>query len=99
MTASPHGDSAHGDPPRCPHCDAVMLRMEVPPMAEFISPWIYVCFNDECRYFKRGWEWMESQYAAKSSYRYKLDPFTGETGPLPVWSADALRDNILDEDA
>ena len=88
----------HGEPPRCPHCDQPMTPMEVPPLAAFDSPWIYVCFNDECGYFVRGWEWMESHYGSKTSYRYKLDPFTGEKGPLPVWSASAMREFILDKE-
>ncbi|MCB2211143.1 ogr/Delta-like zinc finger family protein [bacterium] len=87
----------HDAPPVCTHCGEPMLKMLVPPMAAFDSPWIYVCFNEECGYYVRGWERMESQYASKSSYRYKHDPFTGETGPFPVWSPDAMRDRIVED--
>jgi hypothetical protein len=38
---------------------------------------------------------MLQQYNVKASYRHRLDPTNGETGPLPVWSPDALRHNIL----
>lgn len=86
-----------GTPPVCPHCGASMRRMQVPPLANFESPWIWVCFNDECGYFRRGWDWMWSHYRAHASYRHKIDPFTGESGPLPVWSENALKANLLDE--
>ncbi len=89
----------HDPPPVCTHCGEPMKKMLVPPMAAFDSPWIYVCFNDECGYYVRGWERMEAQYASKTSYRYKQDPFTGETGPLPVWSPTAMRDLIVEDES
>jgi len=52
------------------------------------------CFNDECPYFLKGWEWMKSQYEVKASYRYRINPETGKASPLPVWSSEALRDRI-----
>jgi hypothetical protein len=38
---------------------------------------------------------MQSQFNVAASYRYRLDPATGEQGPLPVWSPQALRSDIL----
>jgi len=57
------------------------------------------CFNDECSYYKRGWEWMYEKYAVRASYRYRLDPRTGTESPLPVWSSGAHRDRIVEDDA
>jgi hypothetical protein len=57
-----------------------------------------VCFNDECKYFVRGWQWMNDRFNVNASYRYRYDPSTGEEGPLPVWSKAALRPNIIDEE-
>jgi len=39
---------------------------------------------------------MKEQYNASVSYRYRCDPHTGETGPLPVWSEDALKAQIVE---
>jgi hypothetical protein len=38
---------------------------------------------------------MREKFNANASYRYRFNPATGEHGPLPVWSKDALRSNIL----
>jgi hypothetical protein len=53
------------------------------------------CFNDNCAYYVDGWEWMRQQYRQNVSYRYRIDPATDAAFPLPVWSADALRDRIV----
>ena len=92
--ADPNG----ADAPVCVHCGQPMLRTEAPPMSNFESLWFYICFNNECTYYVRGWKWMESKYGSKTSYRYKEDPFTGEKGPIPVWSDDALREFIIDKE-
>jgi len=39
---------------------------------------------------------MESNYAVKSSYRYRVDPITGKGSPLAVWSKDAIKDRIIE---
>jgi hypothetical protein len=75
-----------------------MSRWRNPELACWSGEFQYVCFNDECPYFIQGWEWMESHFQVKSSYRHRLDPETGDNGPLPVWSKDALRSLIAVEE-
>lgn len=79
----------------CPHCGTKLVRWENPPLGSWGEGFQLVCFNDECPYFVRGWDWMNERYAVKASYRFRCDPATGETGPLPVWSKSALRESIL----
>lgn len=55
-----------------------------------------VCFNNECSYYREGWEWMREKYRVNVSYRFRVDPATGTASPLAVWSEDALVDRIVD---
>jgi len=43
-----------------------------------------------------GWKHMKDNYNQNVSYRYRLNPETGEKGPLPVWSVNALKDQIIE---
>ncbi len=78
----------------CSHCGMPLMPWRSPDITSWGGRIQYVCFNDECSYYKNGWEWMLSQYNVKASYRHRLDPETGETGPLPVWSPNALRERL-----
>jgi hypothetical protein len=82
---------------KCRHCGSEMERWFTPPESSWEGIYQYVCFNDECSYYARGWEWMQSHFSRKASYRHRYNPFTGDSGPLPVWSPMALRNGIIPE--
>jgi hypothetical protein len=81
--------------PRCPHCREHMKKWKVPIASTWPNDFFYVCFNDECPYFVEGWNRMWEQQATRASYRCRLDPDSGKYVPLPVWSNDALKDDII----
>ena len=85
------------NPPRCPHCGAAMKKWRIPAESTWPFDFFFVCFNDDCPYFVRGWEHMWNQQAVHASYRCRLDPHTKKFVPLPVWSADALKEDIIDD--
>lgn len=76
-----------------------MVKWQNPSLGSWSSEFQFVCFNDACPYYVRGWTWMREQFNVKASYRHRFDPATGETGPLPVWSEDALKSSILGDEA
>ena len=83
--------------PKCPHCDADMKKW-VPPED---STWAHdgfhwVCFNDECPYYVKGWEWMEESQGIKISYRHRLNPVTGKESPLPAKSDKMHKNRIIE---
>lgn len=82
-------------PSECPHCHTTTLLWQSPEASSWGGRILHVCFNDECPYYVRGWDWMKEHYRRSCSYRYCRDPETGQISPLPVWSSSALRNSIV----
>ncbi len=84
--------------PPCPHCGSPLKPFELPSEAGWDGTFHLACFNDECPYYVRGWDWMEQRYGVRASYRFRVDPNTGTASPIAVWSPTALRDRIIEDD-
>ena len=80
-----------GKTPACPHCGEEMNLWEVPPInysdgLGWGTPYLYLCFNNECPLFKQGWENIEENYGHHSSYRCLCYPGTENFECMPVFS-------------
>ncbi len=82
-------------PEACPHCETALVKWLVPEDASWSEAFFFACFNNECSYYKKGWDWMWKEYKQKASYRYAINPTTGSSFPLPVWSDEATRQMIV----
>lgn len=75
-----------------------MKKWLVPEEATWDEEFFYVCFNDECPYYVEGWKWMKQNFSQEASYRYAINPTTGNCLPIPVWSDQATREMIVEDD-
>jgi SAM-dependent methyltransferase len=85
---------------RCPYCGEKMKKWAVPdnPFAHtWDNEFMYICFNDECPYFVRGWDHMYRAGNRGTSYRCMYNPENNRCSPIPVPSAKALRESIVEE--
>jgi len=84
--------------PTCPHCGDRLKKWLVPVEASWEEGFFFVCFNNDCAYYRKGWEWMKEQYSQTGSYRFTLNPATGAETMIPVWSDVATREMIVEDD-
>lgn len=84
---------------RCPYCGEKLNKWAVPdnPFAQtWDNDFMYICFNDECPYFVRGWDHMHREGNWGSSYRLMYNPEKDCCMPIPVPSPKALKEGIVD---
>ena len=79
----------------CPHCEEPLAKWQVPqtPFTEWTSEHQYVCFNDDCRFYVRGWNVFSDQHIP-GSYRFMFDPDTKTSHSIPVLTPTALKASI-----
>ncbi|MBI9087335.1 MAG: zinc ribbon domain-containing protein [Desulfobacterales bacterium] len=88
--------------PTCPHCNQEMSLYEVP-LVNFSDglgwgePYLYLCFNDECPLYVKGWENMQENYAQRCSYRCLNYPGTKKYELMPVFSKHGATGQIIDD--
>jgi hypothetical protein len=90
--------------PFCPHCKEEMNIWEVPPFnfsdgLGWGAPFLFLCFNDACPLYTKGWEHIEETYAHKASYRCMNYPGTDNFEVMPVFSDMGGRSQIIDDQA
>jgi ribosomal protein L37AE/L43A len=88
--------------PPCPHCGEEMNIWEVPPInvgdgLGWGVPFLFMCFNDECPLYTKGWDDLMDNYAQRASYRCINYPGTDQFELIPVFSADGGKGQIIDE--
>lgn len=90
--------------PQCPYCNQEMSIWEVPPInfsdgLGWGTPYLFVCFNDECPVFCQGWEDLKDNYAQTASCRCMNYPGTESFELMPVFSNQGGRGQIIDDQA
>jgi hypothetical protein len=88
--------------PACPHCDQKLSKWSTPSFnfsdgLGWCSTFLYVCFNDECSFFKKSWTHMYETYGQEMGYRYMLHPESGESSSIPVGGKNVMKGDIIDE--
>lgn len=82
----------------CPYCGEKMNKWQVPDNP-FCQTWdndhMYICFNDNCPYYVRGWDQMYRDTFQGMSYRCMFNPVNGCCSPIPVPTPYALREGIV----
>ena len=89
--------------PKCPHCDEEMKLWEVPPISfsdglGWGTPYMYVCFNDNCPQFVQGWENIKENFAYTASYRCINYPGSKTFEYMPVFSPVGATGQIIDDE-
>lgn len=83
----------------CPHCGDKLQKWLVPDNP-FECTWdndfMYICFNDECSYYTRGWDFLRRE-GNSGSYRLMYNPEKDTCNPIPVPTAKALMEGIVDD--
>ena len=88
--------------PKCPHCGEEMNLWEVPPVnvgdgLGWGTPYLYICFNDNCPCYQEGWDHMKEHYAQNASYRSINYPGTETFEVIPVFSSMGGRGQVIDD--
>ena len=88
----------------CPHCQTTMSCCEAPPIhvgdgLGWGSEVMFICLNDYCPLFLKGWDHIESKYGHHASYRYMELPKSKEGNVMMVGNADAFKACVIDRDA
>jgi hypothetical protein len=87
----------------CPHCKQPLSCCEAPPIhvgdgLGWGSDILFICLNDACPPFLKGWDKIEAQHGHHASYRYMELPGSPEGNYMMVGNADAFKACIIDRE-
>ncbi len=90
------------DKPVCCDCGKEMNLWEVPPInfsdgLGWGTPYLYVCFNDDCPAYQQGWDHLKENYNHTASYRRMCYPGTDQYELMPVFSPMGGQGQIIDD--
>jgi len=88
----------------CPHCSGDLTLCHAPPVhvgdgLGWGSEYLFICLNDTCPLFVKGWDYIANQYGHVGSYRYMELPNSKETYTMMVVTKDAFTGSIVDIEA
>ena len=85
----------------CPHCSGDLSLCHAPPVhvgdgLGWGSEYLFICLNDTCPLFVKGWDHIANQYGHVGSYRYMELPNSKEQYTMMVVTKDAFTGSIVD---
>lgn len=88
----------------CPHCNQKMICCEAPQIhvgdgLGWGADVLFICLNDYCSLFLKGWQHIENQYGHHASYRYMELPGSKEANVMMVGNKQAFTGSVVDRDA
>jgi len=88
--------------PQCPHCKQSMKIWQVPDFAfsdglGWGTPYLFICFNDDCQSYKSGWDDIRGNFAHNASYRCMCYPDGKTFEFIPVFSPEGGTGQVVNE--
>ena len=85
----------------CPHCSGDLSLCHAPPVhvgdgLGWGSEYLFICLNDTCPLFVKGWDHIANQYGHVGSYRYMELPNSKEQYTMMVVTKDAFTGSLVD---
>ncbi|PIE58575.1 MAG: zinc ribbon domain-containing protein [Desulfobulbus propionicus] len=87
----------------CPHCSQELSLCHAPPIhvgdgLGWGSEYLYICLNDDCPLFVKGWQYIENQYGHVGSYRHMQLPNSKEAINMMVVGKSAFKGSVVNID-
>jgi hypothetical protein len=86
--------------PKCTYCGMKMHIWEVPqfPFEDGLgwgTPYLFVCFNNQCPMYEQGWDNVRRNYGRHASYRCICYPGKDTYGCMAIFSQDGATGQII----